>query len=260
MPISGYFDVIFAAGGDLATVPDASQPDGSVNYTDGYGADYSLPNTNPGFRNPERYKMNQLFNDITSAIQQYQQHGTPPFITSAMNGGSPFSYSLYDRVLYSGVVYISNTNSNTDTPPSSKWTVDPFASVALKANIASPTFTGTPAAPTAANGTNTTQLATTAFAYGALSTAAGGYVKLPNGLIIQWGLVSLSYTTSEQSTTVTFPLTFPTALLSVAEMFRNSACISADHAISAVTAPNMTVKYKAASPSTAGFYYIAIGY
>jgi hypothetical protein len=34
---------------------------------------------------------------------------------------------------------------------------------ALKANLASPTFTGTPAAPTAADGTNTTQIATTAF-------------------------------------------------------------------------------------------------
>lgn len=33
----------------------------------------------------------------------------------------------------------------------------------LKANLASPTFTGTPAAPTASAGTNTTQLATTAF-------------------------------------------------------------------------------------------------
>jgi hypothetical protein len=33
----------------------------------------------------------------------------------------------------------------------------------LKANIASPTLTGTPAAPTAAPGTNTTQIATTAF-------------------------------------------------------------------------------------------------
>lgn len=37
------------------------------------------------------------------------------------------------------------------------------ASVALKANIASPTLTGTPAAPTAAAATNTTQIATTAF-------------------------------------------------------------------------------------------------
>lgn len=35
---------------------------------------------------------------------------------------------------------------------------------ALKAPLASPTFTGTPAAPTAAVGTSTTQLATTAFA------------------------------------------------------------------------------------------------
>lgn len=34
---------------------------------------------------------------------------------------------------------------------------------ALKANLASPTFTGTPAAPTASAGTNTTQIATTAF-------------------------------------------------------------------------------------------------
>ncbi|ESZ63773.1 hypothetical protein NL532_00130 [Mesorhizobium sp. C120A] len=38
------------------------------------------------------------------------------------------------------------------------------AIAALKANLASPTFTGVPAAPTAAPGTNTTQLATTAFA------------------------------------------------------------------------------------------------
>ena len=34
-----------------------------------------------------------------------------------------------------------------------------------KANLASPTFTGTPAAPTAAGGTNTTQIATTAFVH-----------------------------------------------------------------------------------------------
>lgn len=43
---------------------------------------------------------------------------------------------------------------------------------ALKANLASPTFTGTPAAPTAAVDTNTTQLATTAFVVGQ------GYAKL----------------------------------------------------------------------------------
>ena len=42
----------------------------------------------------------------------------------------------------------------------------------LKANLASPTFTGTPAAPTAAGGTNTTQIATTAFVQGLLASPA----------------------------------------------------------------------------------------
>jgi hypothetical protein len=40
--------------------------------------------------------------------------------------------------------------------------------VSSKADLASPTFTGSPAAPTAASGTNTTQLATTAFVTAAL--------------------------------------------------------------------------------------------
>lgn len=43
--------------------------------------------------------------------------------------------------------------------------------VQTKADLASPTFTGTPAAPTAAGGTNTTQIATTAFVKAAVDTA-----------------------------------------------------------------------------------------
>jgi hypothetical protein len=47
--------------------------------------------------------------------------------------------------------------------------------VATKADIVSPTFTGTPAAPTATAGTNTTQLATTAFVGTAVSNAVTAY-------------------------------------------------------------------------------------
>lgn len=47
------------------------------------------------------------------------------------------------------------------------------AGLALKANTASPTFTGAPAAPTASALTNTTQLATTAYADAAVSTLSG---------------------------------------------------------------------------------------
>ncbi len=50
----------------------------------------------------------------------------------------------------------------------------------LKANIAGPTFTGSPAAPTAAPGTNTTQLATTAFVEAArVILAAADALKAP---------------------------------------------------------------------------------
>lgn len=122
MPISGYFDTVFATSGTRATVPDATQPDGSVNYTTGYGVDYTLdPATNPSALNIEQNKFNQLMYDITSAIQQYQQNGIPPFITTTMNGGTPFSYAQYVEVLSGGIAYRSLINSNTDTPPSANW-------------------------------------------------------------------------------------------------------------------------------------------
>lgn len=55
--------------------------------------------------------------------------------------------------------------------------------VASKANLAGPAFTGVPTAPTAAPGTNTTQLATTAF----VQAAAGNYV-LKTGDTMSGGL------------------------------------------------------------------------
>jgi hypothetical protein len=62
--------------------------------------------------------------------------------------------------------------------------------VSEKANIASPTLTGTPAAPTAAAGTNTTQLATTAFVQTAVSNlvdAAPGTLDTLNELAAALG-------------------------------------------------------------------------
>jgi hypothetical protein len=48
-------------------------------------------------------------------------------------------------------------------------------SVATKANLASPALTGTPTAPTAALGTNTTQIATTAFVQAAATSISSAY-------------------------------------------------------------------------------------
>jgi hypothetical protein len=64
-----------------------------------------------------------------------------------------------------------------------------------KANLASPALTGTPTAPTAAAGTNTTQLATTAFVGAAVTagtpaatTAASGLVQLADATAIAAGI------------------------------------------------------------------------
>ena len=67
---------------------------------------------------------------------------------------------------------------------------DADAAIALKANIASPTFTGTPAAPTASAGTNTTQLATTAYVTAAVADlidSAPGAINTLNELAAALG-------------------------------------------------------------------------
>lgn len=51
-----------------------------------------------------------------------------------------------------------------------------------KASTESPTFTGTPKAPTAAAGTNTTQIATTAFVQSAVAAASTGAAKYQGGM------------------------------------------------------------------------------
>jgi len=121
MPVNGYFDTIFGVSGDLTAVPDAVQMDGTVSFTQGYGADYELPVGNPSRLVINRAQANQLWYYVTSALQQYQQKGVPPFITTTMNGGSPFSYSQGDRVVSGGVVYTSLVNTNTTTPPGASW-------------------------------------------------------------------------------------------------------------------------------------------
>lgn len=55
------------------------------------------------------------------------------------------------------------------------------AALNLKANLASPSLTGTPLAPTAVLGTNNTQIATTAFVQAAIG-AGGAYLTLTDGI------------------------------------------------------------------------------
>lgn len=68
-------------------------------------------------------------------------------------------------------VTVDDTLSNTSTNPVQNKVL--YSNLAGKAPLASPTFTGAPKAPTAAAGTNTTQIATTEFVTSAVAAAVG---------------------------------------------------------------------------------------
>jgi hypothetical protein len=70
----------------------------------------------------------------------------------------------------------------------------------LKAPLASPTLTGTPAAPTAAPGTNTTQIATTAFVTAAVAAGGGGGTTFDSSTATFTYAGSATYTPATLST------------------------------------------------------------
>lgn len=80
------------------------------------------------------------------------------------------------------------------------------ADITSKANLASPTFTGTPAAPTAAQGTNTTQIATTAFVNAeiAADTAAKAPLASPTFTGVPAAPTASSGTNTTQIATTAF--------------------------------------------------------
>jgi hypothetical protein len=116
----------------------------------------------------------------------------------------------------------------------------------LASSIAIPS---TATATTPATGTNNTLLATTAFAYGALSAGTSGYQKLPSGLIIQWGTAG--------STTITFPISFPTSCLTVIPQltsYNSSGAFAGQYvAVTSMSTTSFTV-------GSSGAVWIAIGY
>lgn len=118
-----YFVFPFATGGDVTAIPDPTQGSGAMSYQQGYGPKYQLIDTDPSSLNIPRDQFNQLMQDITGAIQQIQQNGIPYFITTAMNDGSPFPYTV-NAIVYQpsdGKVYQSTIGSNTNVPPGTGW-------------------------------------------------------------------------------------------------------------------------------------------
>ena len=134
-----------------------------------------------------------------------------------------------------------------------------------RAPLASPTFTGTPKAPTATSGVTGQQLANLDFVNAMLggntvpakNLSANGYVKMANGLILQWGNIALGGNRQE---TVTFPITFPNECLNVQGSSRNIRYFSTyDIMVYSIT-PTQVVLDLSAEKGSIGAYWFAVGY
>ena len=111
----------FGTSGTLTSVPTNGLSSGPMSYEYGFTPNYELDlTTNPSAIPISRPQTNQLYNDITTAIQQYQTHGVPDWITSTDNLGTPYAYDIYARVRYNAgsgfQVYENQVAANTATP------------------------------------------------------------------------------------------------------------------------------------------------
>ena len=101
-------------------------------------------------------------------------HVHPKDTTKADKATTLAGYGITDAKIASGVITLG---SQSITPLTS------HQDISGKANLASPTFTGTPAAPTASAGTNTTQIATTAFVTTAVANGIAGITGISYSVV-----------------------------------------------------------------------------
>jgi hypothetical protein len=100
-------------------------------------------------------------------------------IVSTSDGNIAITPNGSGKVVLDGISYPDSDGTNGQVIQTNGSGVLSFGTIDLssKADVASPTFTGTPAGPTASAGTNTTQLATTAF----VTTAVANAEPFPSG-------------------------------------------------------------------------------
>jgi hypothetical protein len=114
------------------------------------------------------------FNGSTAPIISYNTIGAPSTTGLGATGTSWGIGITGNAANVTGIVAIANGGTNASTAAQALVNLG-------AAPIASPTFTGVPAAPTAIPGTNTSQLATTAFVTAAVTAATSGVTTFSGG-------------------------------------------------------------------------------
>lgn len=172
-------------GGNTGAISDPAV-DPVLSYQHGFTVNYEEPLTTSGALPVPRPQFNQLMLDITSNLQAWQQQGVYPFITSSINGGTPFPYiqgalCSYDAGDGNGVqIWFSEVAANTAVPGSdaTKWRSLSGAGVPIGTMIE---FGGAaaPANYVLCNGAIVSQTGTYAALYAAIGDAYANPVTPP---------------------------------------------------------------------------------
>lgn len=252
------FKTPFAATGDRIAIPVVEQPSGEVSQPTGWTPDYQLPNTDPNYKPVGRDEMNGVLFEITEALGQIQQFGFADW--QSITGGWP----LGANVRHDGGYWQSLANANTEEPGTGVlWKELLFDNLVP----ASETIQGLVRLATTAEAQALTD-DVTALTPKKLADAFGGkgkvfagndYTILPNGLIRQWGKVSIE----TGGTHVVFPIAFPNRALNVVATHHLSPVGGTPEATIAVEIyPSDSTKFGASSSSAAltSIYWTALGY
>ena len=108
--------------------------------------------------------------------------GTPAAPTAAAGTNTPqiATTAFVKTAITNAAITVDSALSSTSTNPVQNKVIN--TALGNKANLASPTFTGTPKAPTAATTTNNTQIATTAFVQSLISSKISSAYKAAGSL------------------------------------------------------------------------------
>lgn len=207
-----------------------------------------LPETNPGAL-PFEYKTGDYYIVGTVGTTNYRPTGST-YTGTASSTVETETVSDNDVYYYDGTNWLLQVNSQREVS---------FASITgqptdntnlanalnLKANLASPAFTGTPTAPTATAGTNNTQIATTAFVNTAIATAS---------LTIASNNTALTQSGGVCTWTITNTLNNADVICSVREVSSGEEV----YCNISYTASTITIKINSASNIAAGTYRAVI--
>lgn len=106
----------WATTGDRVEPPFPTDPGGTASYSQGFGPNYELPNTDPNYEPVPRDLTNGLYYDLTDNIRQYQLNGSPDWHPATDNGGVAINYPINALVRWNDTLYRSIIANNTVEP------------------------------------------------------------------------------------------------------------------------------------------------